>query len=65
MAQFIHKEMRRKFDESIKHHLGLQYPSPLCRLIWAVTHVIGLHIELTILGECDVASTTILRYANV
>jgi hypothetical protein len=40
--------------------LPLQYPSPLCRLTWAVTHVIGLHIELTILGECDVASTTIL-----
>jgi hypothetical protein len=38
----------------------LQYPSPLCRLIWAVTHVIGLHIKLTTLGECDVALTTIL-----
>jgi hypothetical protein len=38
----------------------LQYPSPLCRLTWAVTHVIGLHVKLTILGECDVASTTIL-----
>jgi hypothetical protein len=37
----------------------LQYPSPLCRLIWAVTHVIGLHLELTTLGECDVALTTI------
>ena len=23
-------------------------------------HVIGLHVELTILGECDVALTTIL-----
>jgi hypothetical protein len=40
--------------------LRLQYPSPLCRLTWAVTHVIGLHVKLTILGECDVASTTIL-----
>jgi hypothetical protein len=38
----------------------LQYPSPLCRLTWAGTHVIGLHVELTILGECDVASRTIL-----
>ncbi len=38
---------------------ALQYPSPLCRLIWVVTHMIGLHVELTILGECDVASTTI------
>jgi hypothetical protein len=38
----------------------LQYPSPLCRLTWVVTHMIGLHIELTLLGECDVASTTIL-----
>jgi hypothetical protein len=28
-------------------------------LKWAVTHVIGLHVELTILGEYDVASTTI------
>ena len=35
-------------------------PSPLCRLKWAVTHVIGLHIELTILGEYDVASKTIV-----
>jgi hypothetical protein len=39
---------------------GMQYPSPLFRLKWAVTHVIGLHVKLTILGECDVASTTIL-----
>ena len=38
----------------------MQYPSPLCRLKWAVTHVIGLHVKLTILGECDVALTTIL-----
>ena len=38
----------------------MQYPSPLCRLKWAVTHVIGMHIELTIPGEYDVASTTIL-----
>jgi hypothetical protein len=38
----------------------LQYPSPLCRLKWAVTHVIGLHVELIILGEYDVASTTIV-----
>ncbi len=38
----------------------MQYPSPLCRLKWAVTHVIGLHVKLTILGEYDVASTTIL-----
>ena len=38
----------------------MQYPSPLCRLIWAVTHVIGLHVELTTLGECDVALTTFL-----
>jgi hypothetical protein len=38
----------------------LQYPSPLCRLTWVVTHVIGLHIKLTILGEYDVASMTIL-----
>jgi hypothetical protein len=37
-----------------------QYPSPLCSLKWAVTHVIGLHIELTILGEYGVASTTIV-----
>ena len=26
----------------------------------AVTHVIGLHVKLTILEECDVALTTIL-----
>jgi hypothetical protein len=39
---------------------ALQYPSPLCRLTWAVTHVIGLHVKLTILGECDVALTSIL-----
>jgi hypothetical protein len=38
---------------------SLQYPSPLCRLTWAVTHVIGLHVKLTILGECDVALMTI------
>ncbi len=38
----------------------MQCPSPLCRLIWAVTHVIGLHVELTILGECDVALMTVL-----
>jgi hypothetical protein len=38
----------------------LQYPSPLCRLTWVVTHMIGLHIELTMLEECDVASMTIL-----
>ncbi len=38
----------------------MQYPSPLCRLIWAVKHVIGLHVKLTTLGECDVALTTIL-----
>jgi hypothetical protein len=36
-----------------------QYPSSLCRLKWAVTHVISLHVELTILGEYDVASMTI------
>jgi hypothetical protein len=29
----------------------LQYPSPLHRLTWAVTHVIGLHVKLTILGS--------------
>jgi hypothetical protein len=29
-------------------------------LTWAVTYVIGLHAKLTILGECDVASTTVL-----
>ncbi len=28
-------------------------------LKWAVTHVIGLHVELTILREYDVASTTV------
>jgi hypothetical protein len=39
---------------------SLQYSSPLCRLTWAVTHMIGLHVKLTILGECDVALTTIL-----
>ncbi len=39
---------------------GLHYPSPLCRLTWAVKHVIGLHVELTILGKCDLALTTIL-----
>jgi hypothetical protein len=33
----------------------VQYPSPLCRFKWAVTYVIGLHIEPTILGEYDVA----------
>jgi hypothetical protein len=38
----------------------LHYPSPLCSLKWAVTHVIGLHVELTILVEYDVASMTIL-----
>ncbi len=38
----------------------MQYPSPLCRFTWVVTHVIGLHVELTILGEYDVASMTIL-----
>ncbi len=38
----------------------MQYPSPLCRLTWVVTHVIGLHVKFTILGECDVALTTIL-----
>jgi hypothetical protein len=38
----------------------VQYPSPLCRLKWAVTLVIGLHVKLTILGEYDVALTTIL-----
>jgi hypothetical protein len=38
----------------------VQYPSPLCRLTWVVTHVIGLHIKLTILGEYDVALMTIL-----
>ncbi len=38
----------------------LQYPPPLCRLKWAVTHKIGLHVELTILGEYDVALTTIV-----
>jgi hypothetical protein len=38
----------------------LQYPSPLCRLKWVVAHVIGMHIKLTILGEYDVASTTIV-----
>ncbi len=39
---------------------ALQYPSALCRLIWAVTQVIGLHVELTILGECNVALMNIL-----
>jgi hypothetical protein len=38
----------------------LQYPSPLCRLKWVVIHVIGLHVKLTILGEYDVASMTIV-----
>ena len=38
----------------------MQYLSPLCRLIWAVTDVIGLHVKLTILGEYDMASMTIL-----
>ncbi len=38
----------------------MQYPSPLCRLKWAVTHVVGLHVELTILGQYDVALTTIV-----
>ncbi len=38
----------------------MQYPSPLCRLKWAVKHVIGLHVKLTILKEFDVALTTIL-----
>ncbi len=42
------------------YHTKLQYPSPLCRLEWAFTHVIGLHIELTILGEYDVVSMFIL-----
>ncbi len=45
-----------KAEESVK----LQYPSPQCRLTWAVTHVIGMHVKFTMLGECDVASTTIL-----
>jgi hypothetical protein len=36
----------------------LQYPSPLCRLTWVVTQVIGLHVKLTILREYDVASMT-------
>ncbi len=44
----------------------LQYPLPLCKLKWAVTHMIGLHVELTILGEYDVASMTIVgRYSNI
>jgi hypothetical protein len=38
----------------------VQYPSPLCRLTWVVTQVIGLHVKLTILREYDVASMTIL-----
>jgi hypothetical protein len=38
----------------------VQYPSPLCMLTWLVTHMIGLHFELTILGEYDVALRTIL-----
>ncbi len=51
-------------DHSVHH---LQYPSPLCRLTWAVTHMIGLHIKLTILRECDVASgiDNYFRYANI
>jgi hypothetical protein len=48
--------LRRNCTSSSK----MQYPSPLCRLTWAVTHVIGLHVKLTILRECDVASTNIL-----
>ncbi len=45
----------------IKHEwVSLHYPSTLCRLKWVVTHVIGLHFKLTILGEYAVASTTIL-----
>jgi hypothetical protein len=32
----------------------------VCRLIWVVTHMIGLHVELTILGECDMALMTTL-----
>ncbi len=32
----------------------------VCRLKWALTHVIGLHVKLTILGDCDVAATNIL-----
>ncbi len=38
--------------------MSMQYPSSLCRLTWVVTHVIGLHVELTILGEYDVALMT-------
>jgi hypothetical protein len=38
----------------------VQFPSPLCRLKWTVTDVIGLQVKLTILGEYDVASMTIL-----
>jgi hypothetical protein len=45
---------------SVSYETGLQYPSPLCRLKWAFTHVIGLHVKLTILGEYDVASSTII-----
>jgi hypothetical protein len=38
----------------------LQYPSPLCRLQWAVTHAIGLQVKLTILEEYDVALMAIV-----
>ena len=39
---------------------GVQYPSPPCRLAWAVTHVIVLNVKLTILREYDVALMTIV-----
>jgi hypothetical protein len=38
----------------------VQYPSPPCRLAWAVTHVIVLNVKLTILREYDVALMTIV-----
>ncbi len=58
------EDIAKAFGGWVGRHPGpttmLQYPSPMCRLTWAVTHVIGLHVKLTILGECDVALMTIL-----
>ncbi len=45
--------------------MSSHYPSPLCRLKWAVTHVIGLHVELTMLGEYDGALMTIILISNI
>ncbi len=59
LNQFTPMQIKFAFAANISK-LGLQYPSPLCRLKWTVTHVIGLHVKLTILGEYDVALTTIL-----